>query len=243
MVKIIICDDDHFTRKWICEMVETTIQNMAIPAEIVCRSAGANEVLQFMAKNPGDYLFLLDLDLGAKRLGGLDLARELKKEFPLSKIVFVTSHGEKSMEILKSGVEPFGFIEKNMNQRVMIKEFSDVFQKLHTAGEEEGTERKIVLPIGIDEYISLPVRRISYVESLKNKPHHICYHTIDGSQIIVRDTLLHALELLGEDFETSHRSVAVNKRHVTEVGKTQIKLSTGEYVICAIGKRKNFERR
>lgn len=243
MIKIIICEDDHFTRNWICEIVETAIRDMALSAEIVCRSAKANEVLQYMAKNPGDYLFFLDLDLGAKRLGGLDLARELRKEFSLSKIVFVTSHGEKSMEILKSGVEPFGFIEKNMSRKVMIREFSDVFQKLRDAEKVGVEERHIELPIGIDEYISLPVRRISYVESLKNKPHHICYHTIDGSQIIVRDTLFHALELLGEDFETSHRSVVVNKKHVTEVGKTQIKLSTGEYVICALGKRKNFERR
>ena len=42
---------------------------------------------------------------------GVDLVRQIYHTDPGGKIVFVTGHGEKGMDILRSGVRPFGFIE------------------------------------------------------------------------------------------------------------------------------------
>ncbi len=251
MIRLIICDDDHFTREWLCHFLMEAVRKTNRDAKIVCQASSASEVLLFMRNNPGEYLFFLDLDLGQQRLGGLDLAKALRREFPLSKIVFVTSHVEKSMDILKSGVEPFGFIEKDIDQKVMVKEFADILMKV-SGGSMETIEEavgEIELPIGIDETVKLLISEITYVEALKNKPHYICYHTLSGSQITVRDTLAHALSMLGNGFVESHRSVIVNRKCVIECTGTQLKLSNGEYVACAKGrvshirgKRKMFER-
>lgn len=247
MIPLIICDDDHFTREWLNDFLMEAVRKTKKDAKVVCQAASASELLLFMRNNPGEYLFFLDLDLGQERLGGIDLAKVLRREFPLSKIVFVTSHVERSMDILKSGVEPFGFIEKDMDRRVMIKEFADILMKVSGNGPDDRKKdmerqiREIELPIGIEETVKLSVGDIAYVEALKHKPHYICYHTLDGSQITVRDTISHALSLLGEGFAVSHRSMIVNQKCVIECTGTQLKLSNGEYVACALGKRKLFE--
>lgn len=250
MIPLIICDDDHFTREWMNNFLTEAIRKTKKEAKVVCQAASANELLLFMRNNPGEYLFFLDLDLGQERLGGLDLAKILRREFPLSKIVFVTSHVEKSMDILKSGVEPFGFIEKDIDQRIMVNEFADILMKIsdENGSSTEEHAREIELPIGIEETVTLSVGDIAYVEALKHKPHYVCYHTLDGSQITVRDTMSHVLSMLGEGFAESHRSIIVNRKCVIECTGTQLKLSNGEYVACTqgrakhvLGKRKLFE--
>lgn len=244
MLKIIICDDDHFTQNWIYELVNESIKYVNLKAEIVCRSISAYEVLKYLENNSGEYLFLLDFNLGTNELNGLDLAKVLRSKSPDAKIVFVTSYTNKSMEILKSGVEPFGFIEKNINHSYMIKEITTILIKLKERMKSEAIEEKIIeLPIGIDEYIQIPISRISYVETLKNRPHHICYHTLDGSQITVRDTISHALELLGNMFVASHRSVIVNTRYIIGITNNELKLANEKTVPCAMGRKKYFDKK
>ncbi|MDE7015473.1 MAG: LytTR family transcriptional regulator [Kineothrix sp.] len=63
------------------------------------------------------------------------------------------------------------------------------------------------LPIGIDETICLALSDIIYVDSVKTVAHSICYHTFNGSEITVRDTIEHALKLLGTGFIRCHRSI------------------------------------
>ncbi|MFR8165834.1 MAG: LytTR family transcriptional regulator DNA-binding domain-containing protein [Enterocloster sp.] len=68
--------------------------------------------------------------------------------------------------------------------------------------------------------------------------HSICYHTLDGSAVTVRDTMDHAQELLGDRFIRCHRSVLVNQSHVLSLENGMLRLSNGEAVSCAFGKRK-----
>lgn len=64
--------------------------------------------------------------------------------------------------------------------------------------------------MGLDEKVRIPLSQITYVDPVKTVPHSICYHTFDGSEITVRDTIEHALLLLGCGFMKSHRSVILS---------------------------------
>ena len=55
---------------------------------------------------------------------GVDLVRQIYHTDPGGKIVFVTGHGEKGMDILRSGVRPFGFIE---NVWIRMRWFGSIF--------------------------------------------------------------------------------------------------------------------
>lgn len=245
MLKIIICDDDLFTLNIFSDILKETIYKRGISAAILCMASSGKELLNFLNKNPGDYLYFMDLDMGRDELNGLDISRMIRKKHPSSKIIFVTSHLEKGMDILKSGIEPFGFIEKDINQSRMIREY-EKYLKMASELElipSEVLERSIEITMGIDEIIRIPVNRIIYVETVKIVAHNICYHTLDGSKVTVRDTLQHALELLEDDFVQSHRSVIVNKNYIIGVENAQLKLSNGERVACSLGKLKDFVRK
>ncbi|WP_077609356.1 LytR/AlgR family response regulator transcription factor [Clostridium sp. Marseille-P2415] len=242
MLKIILCDDDMFSLTIFSELLQEAIDRLSISAIILCRASSTKELLNFLNKNPDDYFFFLDLDMGNGELNGLDLSRIIRGQYPASKIVFVTSHIEKSMAILKSGIEPFGFIEKDFNRKLMIREFEN---SLRLAVKTDLTEKippqkTIELIIGLDEVISIPVENIAYVEAVKTVAHNICYHTLDDSKITVRDTIKHALEMLGDDFVLSHRSVIVNKQYIIGTEHTQLKLSNGKLVACSISKKSFF---
>ncbi|MDR1771368.1 MAG: LytTR family DNA-binding domain-containing protein [Hungatella sp.] len=245
MLKIIVCDDDSFTLSMISDILTSLISTLSLEAEIACLASSTREVMAYLNRNPDTYLFFLDLDMGSCQLNGIDLAQRLREKAIPAKIVFVTSHIEKCMAILKSGVEPFDFIEKKFNTAVMTAEFKRCLTKCMNLeiGSVEVASHTVELPVGIDEYVSIPVDRVAYVETIKGQAHNICYHTTDGSQITVRDSISHALELLGDDFVLSHRSVAVNRRCVVGMADGQLKLSNGERVSCAANKKKLFMNR
>jgi DNA-binding LytR/AlgR family response regulator len=242
LLKIIICDDDRFTLHIFSEILQETIEKLSIEATVLCIASTSDELFSFFNKNPGDYLLFMDLDMGSDKLNGLDIGRIIRQKSPSSKLVFVTSHIEKSMDILKSGVEPFGFIEKDFNRKAMIREFEGYLNMASRIMAPQNTDsgKCIQLDIGVDETVSIPINRITYVEAIKTLAHNICYHTFDNSKITVRDTIKHALEILGNDFVQSHRSVIVNKNYIIGIENTSIKLSNGEHVACSIGKLKDF---
>lgn len=245
MLKIIICDDDLFTINVISDILKEIIYKSGISAIILCMASSGKELLSFLSKNPGDYLYFMDLDMGCSELNGLDISRMIREKHPASKIIFVTSHIEKSMEILKSGIEPFGFIEKDINQSKMMREYEKyLIMACKIQINHSGvSEKSIEISMGIDEIIKLPINRIIYVEAVKTIAHNICYHTFDNSKVAVRDTIQHALEILGYDFVQCHRSVIVNKNYVIGVENAQLKLANGELIACSYRKLKDFVKK
>lgn len=235
MLKVIICDDDKFMLDLSSNLVEKCMDLYKIKAEICCVTSDFNEVIHFIKKNENIYLFFLDLDFGKGNLNGIDVAKQIKEFQPLSKIVFVTSHADMGMTILKSGVEAFGFIEKNIDINKMLVGYrkymslaSGLTMETNTSDMQE--EKKVDLPVGIDEYVSIPLSQILYVESDKTTSHFVSYHTVDGSSISVRDTIERVLETLGCGFMKSHRSVIINKKYVVAVANGLVKFANGQEV-------------
>lgn len=193
MLDIIICDDDQFTLQMLSTLLERAIGQSKTEASLVCLASTGQELLQFIHRG-GSYLYFLDFDFGRDALNGIDLVRQIYQVDPDGKIVFVTSHTDKGMNILRSGVRPFGFIEKSVDQGKMVREY---IHYLHMAAPQKGVPETgpfVELPTGIGETVRLAVSKISYVDTVKTAAHSICYHTFDGSEITVRDTLEHAQE-------------------------------------------------
>ncbi len=239
MLKIVICDDDQFTLQLAASMVEKAIRTSKAEARIVCLASAGGELLNFIQNKSESYLYFLDFDFGKTELNGIDLVRRIYQTDPEGKIVFVTSHTDKGMEILRSGIQAFGFIEKNPQQNKMVEEYIKYLKMAASIPSDSPVISFIELPIGIDETVRLSIQEIAFVDSVKTVAHSICYHTFDGSEVTVRDTIEHARDMLGEDFIRCHRSVLVNKNHVVSLKNGILKLSNGAAVSCAMGKRKD----
>jgi len=238
MLGIIICDDDKFMLNISSDFAKQCINNYDLDAKIVCMTTNYKEVIHFLSNNRGIYLYFLDLDFGKGNLNGIDIAKIIKEKEPLSKIVFVTSHDDMGMNILKSGVEAFGFVEKTTESNKMLvgyRKYITLAIGLNARDESAKYEdkRKVSLLIGIDEYITLPFSQILYIESVKTISHFVCYHTVDGSNISVRDTIENVLNNLDDNFMKSHRSVIINKKYVVAVSDGTVKFANGETVACS----------
>lgn len=250
---IILCDDDSFTLALTGEMVKKAIKEAGSSTVLRGQFRDLAQIEQFLGKNPGNYLYFMDLDLGKSQINGMDAARRIKAKWPDSKVVFVTSHGDRTMDILRSGVEPFGFIEKNPVEKVMVSEYGHYIRMAERQAEKppalskkespEGRQQTagfVEIPIGIDETVKVEIAEIAYVEALKSVAHNVCYHTLDGSSLEMRDTLQHVQEKLGEQFFRCHRSVLVNKSCAVAMEDGQIRLANGERIPCAYSRRKEF---
>ncbi len=237
MLGVIVCDDDPFMLEMSAKIVMKCITDNGLSASVACATTDFKEALRFLEKNPGVYLYFLDIDFGKASLNGVDIAKVIKKTEPLSKIVFVTSHADMGMSVLRSGVEAFGFIEKTTSENKMLlsykKYISLALENTAAVNKAAGSEQCVKLLVGVDEYVSLPVSQILYVESNKTVSHFVCYHTIDGSSVSVRDTVENVLNSLGDDFIKSHRSVIINKNYVISVADGMVKFAGGETVACS----------
>ena len=247
MLGIVVCDDDRFMLDLSAKTARKCIKDSGLPAGVLCATTNFSEVFRFVEKNPGAYLYFLDIDFGKANLNGVDIAKVIKKTEPSSKIVFVTSHADMGMSVLKSGVEAFGFIEKTVDQNKLLLDYKKYIYLAHQRVEppDEGAapEGHVNLLIGIDEYVSLPISQILYVESDKSFSHFVCYHTVDGSSVSVRDSIENVLKNLGDAFMKSHRSVIVNKNHVVFAGDGIVKFANGETAACSFRLKNDIVRK
>ncbi len=131
MLNILLSDDDKFILELEKQRIREEIEKNNFNAQIACISTDSNQIFKYIESNEGEYLVFLDLDFGAGRLNGIDVARRIKTLSPGSKIVFVTNHQELAMSVLKSGVEPFGFIEKTVDMEKLTLSCKKYIQMAH----------------------------------------------------------------------------------------------------------------
>lgn len=180
MLKIILCDDDQFILRLGAEKINDLIASQGFDAKVVSLASGSNELFSYIKNNPSQYLIFLDLDFGAGRLNGIDVAKALRQMESDCKIVFTTNHHEMAMDVLKSGVEPFGFLEKSSDIAKLSAGYRKYIVMLLNKARSEASDHMetILLNPGMDEDISVFPDDIIYVETEKNVSHGITYHTI-----------------------------------------------------------------
>ena len=128
MLRIILCDDDPFILQLSADKINEMIEANGLDAKIVSIAVNSSELFSYLRNNPSQYLIFLDLDFGSGKLNGIDVAKTLRRTDSDCKIVFTTNHHEMAMDVLKSGVEPFGFLEKSSD----ISKLTDGYRKYIT---------------------------------------------------------------------------------------------------------------
>jgi len=244
MLKIILCDDDQFILQLSAEKMNQIIKSQKLDAKVVSLTSGGHELFSYIKNNPSQYLIFLDLDFGSGKLNGIDVAKALRQTGSDCKIVFTTNHHEMAMDVLKSGVEPFGFLEKSSD----ISKLSDGYRKYimmllnKTKSEMSDSTEFILLNLGMEEDISVNLDDIVYIETEKNVSHGITYHTINGSVITMISTLDAEQKKLGDGFIRVHRSYVVNKKHILKMKDGFLKLSNQQEIPCSFRLRSEVKK-
>jgi len=239
MLKIILCDDDQFILQLGAGQINDLIEAQGFDARVVSLVSGSSELFSYIKNNPSQYLIFLDLDFGNGKLNGIDVAKSLRQMESDCKIVFTTNHHEMAMDVLKSGVEPFGFLEKGSDVAKLSEGYRKYIVMLlrQIKPEAPGRTETVLLNPGMDEEITVLLDDIVYLETEKNVSHGITYHTINGSVITIISTLDVEQKKLGDGFIRVHRSYLVNRRHILRMKEGFLKLSNQQEVPCSFRMR------
>lgn len=121
MVAIILCDDDPFTLQLLSEPLERAIRQsrgqLSVWPLLVRSRSSLSAAVEAIS------IFSIMTWEGIPP-NGVDLVRQIYHTDPGGKIGFVTGHGKKGMDILRSGVRAFGFIE---NVWIRMRWFGSIF--------------------------------------------------------------------------------------------------------------------
>lgn len=243
MLNIVLCDDDPFILRLGAEQIRQVIDQERLDAALAAMVQDSTELFAFVRRNPGELLVFLDLDFGQGKLNGIDIAKALRQMDPGAKVVFATNHQELAMEVLKSGAEPFGFLEKGSDIAALGAGYRRYIRMaLRAIRPLRPGDDLITLPVGLDEEVTLRRGEIVFVETEKNISHGITYHTLSGSQITLIGTLEEAQQRLGADFIRVHRSYLVQAAHILGLKNGYLRLSTQQEVPCALRKRNEVKK-
>ena len=245
MLKIILCDDDRFILRLGADRINEMIEENGFDAKVVSTVSDSSELFSYIRNNPAQYLIFMDLDFGSGKLNGIDAASILRQMESDCKVVFTTNHHEKAMDVLKSGVEPFGFLEKSSDISKLVDGYRKYIVMLLNKTKSETSDNAgiILLNPCMDESVSVLIDDIVFIETEKTVSHGITYHTVNGSVLTIIGTLDTELERLGENFIKVHRSYIVNKKHILKMKDGFLKLSNQQEVPCSFRMRNEVKIR
>ena len=243
MLKIFLCDDDVFFLSIETDLIEHMIKEEGLEAAIVGKATSISETMTFLKNNPGYYLVFLDLDFGKNQPNGIDISAALKKQMENIHIVFTSNHHEMAMNVLKSGAEPFGFLEKGTDMKLLASGFRRyIHMALRMDQNQAAPKDTICLTVGFGESVELDISDILYLEAEKGISHGITYHTINGSEITILGTLDAEAKRLGECFLRVHRSFLVAKKQILGLHGGFLVLSDQKQIPCSLRMQAEVKR-
>ncbi|HCQ13275.1 response regulator transcription factor [Flavobacterium sp.] len=122
-IKIILADDEELFRKGIYFLLQRE-KNI----EIVFEASNGNEVIEYLKKTDS-YPDIILMDLKMPFVSGIDATKIIHKEFPVVKIIALTSYNTKAFIANMINVGASSYLVKSATPKEMIETINKVAQK------------------------------------------------------------------------------------------------------------------
>lgn len=232
-MKVVICEDNPQQQK----MLFTRLKNYAMinypSVEFVLIASNSAELISYMEDHKADCYFL-DINLGEGR-NGLEIAAEIRKQDPLSSIIFVTDYSEALKLTFKYKVAALDYIIKRTDMSFydqLIGAFVSSVHRYEQLGQISTTN---FFQIKMGELIkNVPYENIYYFKTSEDF-HKIRLYEKNGVYEFYGK--LKDIEHVNPIFFRCHKSCIINLQHVVEINKKEkyVKLSNG--VKCTVSFR------
>lgn len=229
-MKFFICDDNYeFSKK-----LETDILKFMPDSDITLFPTISS--LMFTLEDQGNSIDAIFLDIENSDGNGIDAAAEIKKRFPLIKLIFATGYGDEySQDIFNCpvGFEPIAFLIKPVKEKYLRLALDKIKNSADTSDK--------YLPITANRVTKfIPIKDIIYISSDKRK---LTIHTAGGN-FTYYDKLETVLLRLENKFCRCHKSYIVNLDYISAL-ETQASVRMSDNSIVPMGKAflKKFKER
>lgn len=227
-MNICICDDNLLFAQELEKMVQLSFEKINLYPKIVCCKS-KEEVLRLSEMKKFDVIFL-DIELDGDN--GISLANEYYNLYGDTKVIFVTSYGDKySQAIFLSSAtfKPFGFVVKPAQVSVVENFCRQLAGAINTNDERHYT----ILTNG--SKVDLNQKDIMYVESYGRKA---TFYLKTGEEFITYKKLCDAEMELGGHFVRCHRSYIINIAYVQFIDEKNATAKLYDGTIIIISRKK-----
>ena len=214
-MQVAVCDDNKlFLEDFERQLKECPIIDATFPF------SDYNALLFSIDEGKQYDAILLDIEWGQERTG-LDIAEELYKLSPHSKIIYVTGNSERfSQRIFLHKSNLSGFLTKPVDPELLYENLKKV------ADLQVNQEYPVLVLRRRGAPVSIPMREIYFIES---QGHTIEVHTDDGVTISY-EKLQAVLPMLPTGFYQCHKSYIVNMIQIRRFQSSDILLKNGAIV-------------
>lgn len=236
MLKIALCDDNELQLDILQDLLSD--YNSVSPYRIdVSAFSSGNELLSAIRQNGRYDIYILDIMM--PEMDGMELAKHLREDDEIGKIVFLTA--ESSFVYKAFSVSASGYLIKP----VKAEELYELIRTLRMKIEKEKPSFVLLNADTGDRRVE--VRDILYVDMEDRIP---VYHLADGTEVVGRARRCRFQDLVSEllqgyQFTLSSAGVAVNLSNVDSVSGdgSEIFLRGGRTLLCSRTMKENFRNR
>lgn len=214
--RVAVCDDERAACEEVCRLCDDILTQDGVPHRIVPFSSAS--ALDACLREGDDAFDLLVLDIAMQGQSGMELAHELRRRRDRVSIVFVTGCEEYLEE--GYGVQPVHFLLKPVTRERLS-------EALRADRELNHSPKTVTLQRG-GRLLRLALSDIYYVET--GVKHNVKIVTPAHAHLFPASLSYMEQALPAEQFVRCHKSYLVNLEHVTEVGRTAVRLDSGEEV-------------
>lgn len=206
MYRLLICDDE----KQICEDIKALLQEAYQKQLEISKTYSMDDFLSMMSTQEDmPEIVIMDIQLENDRQNGIAAAMLLQKQFPKTKIIFLTGFLRYAGDIFMA--KPSYFLVKPVDTGKLYAAVDKVLLEL-----EDEAEKDIVLHIS-GEVIKLNATDVIYVESNK---HELLINTVDGQKRIWMK-LDEFLKQAPDEFIRIHQSFAINAAYIKKFSQKE----------------------
>ncbi|MBO5266048.1 MAG: response regulator transcription factor [Ruminiclostridium sp.] len=217
-MRIAVCDDELTMLKLISGLVHNEFEKNGEKA-VVSAYPKASKLLSDIEEKQFDAVLL---DIRMPDTDGFAAAKKIRSLSPETKIIFITT--EEALVYDSFDFQPFAFIPKSPPE-LMRNRLAHTVENLLNALE---SSRRICIELPYNDKIYIKPDELIYVNSEKN---NLFYHLTSGEEIITRDKIQNALEILPDKvFVRIHNRIIVNLNHIEnlEYSHTSLTVTGGE---------------
>lgn len=223
MIEIVICEDNQELLNLYQVMIQNEIDRNRTGDRILLATNNPQKVIDINDEVNNTFrMYLLDIEFSNSPVKGIELAKLIRKNDRIAKIIFISSHSDKVKLTVTSQVEAFDYIDKvdgipNANQKI-VDDYRKVCQYFNEYAASE---------IGMFEYHygfdTHEVRKedIEYFETIKGTK-KVSMHTKD--KIVNFESNLKLIHQEIPDLFQLNRSILINTNAISSIDKENNKL-------------------
>ena len=235
MLPIFICEDEPALLKKYTDYIQDCLSFHEYEMKVVCSTANPDDILTILSKCRQKGIYFLDIELSNNRKKeGIYLGEKIRQYDPDGYIVYITSHSELSIMVLRHRVAATDFIPKDTPEQLR-KNIADTLKYIYERDTKSLPKEKILVLNTKTDKIYLKQSDIYYIEIVPGARKSAIYTQFSIYE--TGDSLKLLKSRLSNDFMYCHKSIIFNIQHVQVLQKKVRKIVFDNNSTCDVAIR------